>query len=125
MIVTPSLHSYGHTRHRLLAAIEDRSLTLFAEIDHAAAARRVGLELGDEAVVVFGNPRAGTPLMQSNPRIGIDLPLRVLIWDDGESTKLGFHDPRELASRYDVGQHKERLDKMADLLAEVVAEAAG
>jgi uncharacterized protein (DUF302 family) len=125
MIVTPSLHSYAQTHKRLLDAIEDRSLTLFAEIDHAAAARRVGLELRDEAVVLFGNPRAGTPLMQTNPRIGIDLPLRVLIWDDGESTKLGFHDPRELASRYDVSQHKERLEKMADLLAEVVAEAAG
>jgi uncharacterized protein (DUF302 family) len=125
MIVTPSLHSYAQTRRRLLTAIEDRSLTLFAEVDHAAAARRVDLELRDEAVVVFGSPRAGTPLMQSNPRVGIDLPLRVLIWDDGESTKLGFHDPRELASRYDLGEHRERLDKMADLLAEVVAEAAG
>jgi uncharacterized protein (DUF302 family) len=125
MIVTPSLHSYAQTRQRLLAAISDRSLTVFAEIDHAAAARDVGLELSGEAVVVFGNPRAGTPLMQSNPRVGIDLPLRVLIWDDGESTKLGFHDPRELASRYDVGQHKELLDKMADLLAALVAEAAG
>ena len=125
MIVTPSLHTYGQTRRRLLDAIEQRSLTVFALINHAAAARDVDLELADEEVVVFGNPRAGTPLMQSDPRVGIELPLRILIWADADGAKLGFNDPRELASHYNVAEHGERLSAMADLLATVVAEAAG
>jgi uncharacterized protein (DUF302 family) len=125
MIVTPSLHSYGQTRRRLIDAIEKRPLTVFAVIDHAAAAREVDLELDDEEVVVFGNPRAGTPLMQSDPRVGIELPLRVLIWADADGAKLGFNDPRELASRYDVVEHRERLDALAELLSAVVGQAAG
>ena len=125
MIVTPSLHTYGQTRRRLLDAIEQRSLTVFALINHAAAARDVDLELADEEVVVFGNPRAGTPLMQSDPRVGIELPLRILIWADADGAKLGFNDPRELASHYNVAEHGERLSAIADLLATVVGEAAG
>ena len=125
MIVTPSLHTYSQTRRRLLDAIEQRSLTVFALINHAAAARDVDLELADEEVVVFGNPRAGTPLMQSDPRVGIELPLRILIWADADGAKLGFNDPRELASHYNVAEHGERLSAIADLLATVVGEAAG
>ena len=125
MIVTPSLHTYSQTRRRLLDAIEQRSLTVFALINHAAAARDVDLELADEEVVVFGNPRAGTPLMQSDPRVGIELPLRILIWADADGAKLGFNDPRELAGHYNVAEHGERLSAIADLLATVVGEAAG
>jgi uncharacterized protein (DUF302 family) len=57
---------------------------LFARIDHAAGARAVGLALGDEVVLVFGNPQAGTPLMQADPLVGLDLPLRVLVCERGE-----------------------------------------
>jgi uncharacterized protein (DUF302 family) len=124
MVLTPSKHTYDQTHRRLMEAIERRSLTVFARIDHAAAARDAGLELADEEVVVFGSPRAGTPLMKSDPRVGIELPLKVLIWSDADGTKLGFNDPRELAGRYGVVEHRETLDKMADLLAAVVAEAA-
>ena len=68
---------------RLITAITSRGLTVFARVDHAAAAREAGMELAAEELVVFGNPRAGTPLMQSDPRIGIELPLRMLVWEDG------------------------------------------
>ena len=125
MVVTPSPNSYDETTRRLVAAIERRSLTVFARIDHAGAARAAGLELPDEEVVIFGNPRAGTPLMQSDPRVGIELPLRLLIWVDAEGTKIGFQDPTELASEYDVAEHRETLGRMGELLGAVVAEAAG
>ena len=101
-------------------------MTLFATIDHAAAAKEAGLELAAEEVVVFGNPRAGTPLMQSDPRVGVELPLRLLIWEDSDDgALLGYDDPRELAARYDVGQHHGTLEMMSGLLAELVTEAAG
>ncbi len=120
-----SSSGYAETLDRLLAAIAGRGLTVFAQIDHAAAAREVDLELADEAVVVFGNPRAGTPLMQEDPRVGIELPLRVLIWDRGDAVVVGYNDPRELARSYDVSRRATTLDAMASLLGEIAAEAAG
>jgi uncharacterized protein (DUF302 family) len=125
VIVKRSASGHRVTVGRLSEAIERRGLTLFGRIDHAAAAREVGLELGDAEVVVFGNPRAGTPLMQSDPRIGIELPLRILVWADAEGVLLGYRDPRELAAGYDVAQHELTLEQMATLLAELSAEAAG
>jgi uncharacterized protein (DUF302 family) len=110
---------------RLIEAITSRGLSLFARIDHAAAASGAGLELGAEEVVLFGNPVAGTPLMQSDPRIGIELPLRMLVWEDGEGAALGYNDPVELAGRYDVEQHRVTLEMMSGLLAALAADAAG
>jgi uncharacterized protein (DUF302 family) len=79
----------------------------------------------DEGVVVFGNPRAGTPLMQSDPRIGVELPLRMLVWADAEGVLLGYRDPHELAADHDVAQRETTLDHMSTLLAGLSREAAG
>jgi uncharacterized protein (DUF302 family) len=124
VIVKRSTSGYRVTVGRLSEAIERRGLTLFGRIEHAAAARESGLELADEEVVVFGNPRAGTLLMQSDPRIGIQLPLRILVWADAEGVLLGYRDPRELAADYDAAQHESTLEQMATLLAELSDEAA-
>jgi uncharacterized protein (DUF302 family) len=123
--VKRSASGYAETVGRLVEAIERRGLTVFARIDHARAAREAGLELADEEVVLFGNPRAGTPLMQGDPRIGIELPLRILVWADGANTMLGYVDPRELAASYEVAEHQPTLDQMAALLADLATEAAG
>ena len=125
MITKRSASGYAETTASLLAAIERRGLKVFARIDHAAAAREVGLELADEEVVLFGNPRGGTPLMQEDRRIGIELPLRMLVWREGENVLLGYRDPRELSGTYDVAEHQGTLEQMAQLLEELVAEAAG
>jgi uncharacterized protein (DUF302 family) len=124
VIVRRSSSGYAATAERLIAAIEDRGLTVFARIDHAAAAREAGMELAAEEVVLFGNPRAGTPLMQADPRVGVELPLRILIWEDGGSALLGHRDPRELAREYELQPHRETLEQMAALLDELVASAA-
>ena len=124
MIATVSPHSVEETVERLRGSLERRSITVFATIDHAAGAREVGLELPDETVVVFGDPRAGTPLMQKDPTVGIDLPLRVLVWDERGTTKVGYEDPTELADRYRLDETQERLERMRALLAELAAEAA-
>jgi uncharacterized protein (DUF302 family) len=125
MIVTRSSSSYVETTRSLVAAIEQRGLTVFARIDHAAGAREVGMKLADEEVVVFGNARSGTPLMQDDPRIGIELPLRMLIWREGEQVLLGHNDPRELSATYEVAPHAQTLEQMAALLGALAAEAAG
>jgi uncharacterized protein (DUF302 family) len=125
MVVERSATGYAQTLAALLDAIARRGLTVFARTDHAAGARAAGLELADEEVVVFGNPIAGTPLMQSDPRIGVELPLRMLVWSDGEQALLGYRDPRELLDDYDVAEHAAILEQMAKLLAELAGEAAG
>jgi uncharacterized protein (DUF302 family) len=124
MVIVSSPHTAGETAERFEAAVAARGLEIFARFDHAANARAVGLELADEVVVVFGNPRAGTLLMQADPAVGIELPLRVLIRDDGGETELGYADPHELAARYALEGRGEVLGQMAELLAALAAEAA-
>jgi uncharacterized protein (DUF302 family) len=125
MIVKRSAADYTATVTALLHAIEQRGLRVFAQIDHAAGARAVGLELEDEQVVVFGGPLAGTPLMVEDPRIGIELPLRMLVWRSGEEVNVGYADPRELSATYDVAEHAATLEQMAILLDALAVEAAG
>jgi uncharacterized protein (DUF302 family) len=125
MITVTSAHDFSATLTRLQDALARRGLTVFAQFDHAAAARAAGTELPDETVVVFGDPRGGTPLMQDDARVGIELPLRMLVWDAGDGTRLGYGEPRELANRYDVGEHAETLAAMASLLDRLAAEVAG
>jgi uncharacterized protein (DUF302 family) len=124
MLVKRSNAGYAETIAALMAALERRGLTLFARIDHAAAAREVGLELADEEVVLFGNPRGGTPLMQEDRRIGIELPMRMLVWREADDVLLAYHDPRELSGAYDVAAHAATLAQMATLLDELATEAA-
>jgi uncharacterized protein (DUF302 family) len=125
VIVKRSKSGFVETVGLLLEAIGSRGLTLFARIDHSAGAREVGMDLAEEEVVLFGNARSGTPLMQSDPRAGIDLPLRILIWQEGEEVLLGFRDPRELGEIYDIRSHQATLEQMAALLGELTSEAAG
>ena len=124
MIRRQSESGYLETVASLVAAIERRSLTLFARIDHAAGARDVGMELADEQVLVCGNARSGTPLMQSDPHVGLDLPLRILISRELDGVWIGYHDPRELSDTYGIRRHQPILENMAGLLDELASEAA-
>ncbi len=110
---------------RLREALDAHGLTLFARVDHAAGARKAGVELEPNVLLIFGNPSVGTPLMQAAPRVGIELPLRMLIWQDPEGTHVGYLDPRELADRYRLDGHQETLEQQAGVLAKVAAAAAG
>jgi uncharacterized protein (DUF302 family) len=117
VIVQRSAHDHAETMRRLIESVQARGLTIFARIDHAAGAREAGLELPDEQLLVFGNPKAGTVLMQDDPRIGIELPLRMLVWADDEGVAVGYEDPRQLVDRFDVSAHAATLDAMGQLLA--------
>jgi uncharacterized protein (DUF302 family) len=123
MIVKRSTSGYTETVDALLAAIEQHGLAVFARIDHAAGAHEVDMELADEEVVLFGNPRGGTPLMQRDPRVGIELPLRILIWRDGEDVLLGYSDPRALSASYDLDGLDSNLEQLAGLLEALASTA--
>jgi uncharacterized protein (DUF302 family) len=124
VITVTSPHSVARTVERLQAALLRRSIAVFATIDHAVGAREVGLELAGETVVIFGDPRAGAPLMQEDQTVGIELPLKVLVWDESGTTMVGYLDPTALARSYRLDGHEERLERMRELLAALAAEAA-
>ncbi len=107
---------------RLTAGLRDRGVEVFATIDHAAGARAAGLDLPDEVLLVFGNPAVGTALMQADPRSGVDLPLRMLVWSQDGATRLAYQDPAVLADRYEVGSEQATLDRLRGLLEQLVAE---
>src|SRR5215467_5278363 len=89
------------TLARLEAAVQAKGLTLFARIDHAAGAAAVGLPLRPTVVVIFGNARGGTPLMQARQTVGIDLPLKALVWqDEAHETWLSYNEPEWIAARH-------------------------
>jgi uncharacterized protein (DUF302 family) len=75
---------------------------VFAVIDQTAEASQVGMQLRETTLVVFGNPAAGTPVMAAAPLVALDLPLKVLIWDDAGQTKVTYYGPAALAARYDL-----------------------
>lgn len=122
LVIANSPHSVSSTVDRLVAALERRGIAVFARIDHGGGARDAGLELAEEEVLVFGDPRVGTLLMQDDPEIGYELPLRVLVWDVGGQTMVGYRSPAELAESYAVAEHREILQKLDALLQALVAD---
>jgi uncharacterized protein (DUF302 family) len=104
MTTLRSAHGPAETMNRLEAEITAKGMTVFARIDHAAGAAAVGLALRPTELFVFGNARGGTPLMQSAQTIGIDLPLKALVWQDASGdTWVSFNDPAWLAKRHGLG----------------------
>ncbi|GLR84745.1 DUF302 domain-containing protein [Bradyrhizobium iriomotense] len=104
LVTLSSRHGPKATMDRLEAEVMAKGMRVFARIDHAAGAVEVGLSLAPTEVLIFGNARAGTPLMQSAQTIGIDLPLRALVWQDASgATRLSYYDPAWLARRHEVG----------------------
>jgi uncharacterized protein (DUF302 family) len=111
----PSPWSVDESLERLTGAIAGRGIELFAVIDHSGEARKAGLELRDTKLVIFGSPAGGTPVMQAAPLAALDLPLKILVWDDDGQTMLSYTKPQELAARYGLD------DELAGRLAAVDA----
>ncbi len=116
------------TLDRLEADVKAKGLTVFARIDHAAGAAEVGMTLLPTAVLIFGNARGGTPLMQASQLIGIDLPLKVLVWQDTSGkTWLSYYDPGVLAARYGLTSQTTAtpVGNLSATLRGLTAKAAG
>jgi uncharacterized protein (DUF302 family) len=104
LVTLKSAHDVATTLARLTAALDAKGVTLFARIDHAAGAQSAGLALRPTTLMVFGNPAAGTPLMQVAQTAGIDLPLKALVWQDADgAVYLTYNDPMWIAARHGLG----------------------
>jgi uncharacterized protein (DUF302 family) len=123
-ITAKSPHSVPETIDRVASALERRDIRVFARVEHSKGARAAGLELADSELLIFGDPRVGTLLMQSDPRIGYELPLRLLAWDDAGQTMVGYRQPTDLAAEYAVADQTGVLERMNGLLEQLVAEGA-
>jgi uncharacterized protein (DUF302 family) len=113
------------TVERLLSVLAKRKLTVFARVDHAAGAASVGLQLRPTELVIFGNPQGGTALMQDRQSAGIDLPLKVLVWQDSDSkTWLTYNDPNWIAQRHSLGTSSAPAVKATVGLLSAIAQEA-
>ncbi len=127
LITLPSTHGAKETMDRLAAEVKAKGLTVFARIDHAAGAKDVGMALRPTELLIFGNARGGTPLMQANQTIGIDLPLKALVWEDaGGKVWLSYNEPSWLAQRHGEGSAVTKVtDQLAAALAALAKGATG
>ena len=121
--VLQSRHGPVETLQRIEVAMARYGMAVFARVDHGAAAEKVGMELRPTVVLLFGNPRAGTPLMQKTPTIAIDLPIKMLVWQDERGvTRLGYNDPSWLLRRHGT-PNDGSADVMTEALAAIASEA--
>ena len=126
LIAVKSQYSAEETIDRLEQQVRQRGLTVFARIDHAAGAAKVGETLRPTMLLVFGNPKGGTPFMQCEQTVGIDLPLRALVWEDASGQVwLGYNDPAYIARRHSVSNCpvvKKLVTVLHDITKETVAD---
>jgi uncharacterized protein (DUF302 family) len=119
-----SNHPPEATMSRLEAAVKAKGLTVFARIDHAEGASAAGLSLRPTELLIFGNAKGGTPLMQAMQTIGIDLPLKALVWQDASGeTRLSWNDPAWPATRHGVSGEEAVAGRLAALLEELARSA--
>ena len=122
----PSHSNVKHTIDRLEAAAKAKGLTIFARIDHSAGAAAAAMALRPTELLILGNARGGTPLMQAQQTIGIDLPLKALVWQDASGkTWLSWNEPAWLARRHEVTGMEGPLAAMTNALRDIAAKTTG
>ena len=120
-----SAHSVQTTMNSLENLVRNKGLTVFARIDHAAGATKVGEEMLPTQLLIFGNPAIGTKLMTSKRSVGIDLPIKVLIWEEPDGKVwIAYNDPAYLAERHGIDDRDAVLEKMAGAVRGLVSAAA-
>ncbi len=124
LISKPSPYSVPETMDRLVAVLQAKGMTVFARIDHAAEAQKAGLALRPTQLLVFGNPKGGTPLMAAAPTSAIDLPFKALAWEDAEGkVRLGYNSPSYLKERHGIDGKDDSLKALAAALDAMTDQA--
>jgi uncharacterized protein (DUF302 family) len=120
VITKLSPRSVSETVARLVGILTTNGVQLFAVIDQREAARNVGLDLRETTLVIFGNPRAGTPIMSAKPLAALDLPLKLLVWADDQQTKVSYYSPSDVAARHHLSDELAHglgaIDALSDAL---------
>ena len=124
LVVKTSSLSVPDAVSRLTQLIAEKGMKLFAVIDHSGEAQASGLQLRDTKVVIFGNPVGGTPVMDAVPLVALDLPLKVLIYDDNASTTVCYAPPEELARRYGLSDELAARFAGIHLLTDALSDAS-
>jgi uncharacterized protein (DUF302 family) len=118
LVSIKSSHGVVTTANRLESALKEKGITVFARIDHAAGAQRVGQTMKPTLLIIFGNPAMGTPLIQRSRSIGIDLPLKALIWEDrAGQVWFTYNAPDYLVHRHGITEMGEAVQKMEQALS--------
>jgi uncharacterized protein (DUF302 family) len=126
LIRLKSAYSVTQTLDRFEQSVKSKGMTIFARIDHAEGAEAVGKVLRPTALLIFGNPKVGTLLMQSNQTAGIDLPLKLLAWQDAEGQVwIAYNDPQWIAQRHGIKDRAAVVAKMRKAMAGFAAAARG
>jgi len=127
LITIQSRFGVAETMERLIETVQRAGLLVFARIDHAAGARDVGASLRPTELLIFGNPKGGTPLMQERQLSGIDLPFKALAWEDEQGTVwLSYNDPHWIAQRHALGDSsRDAVTAMSAGMEKVLQAAAG
>jgi uncharacterized protein (DUF302 family) len=125
LTVIKSVHNVANTAEKLEMILTQKGMTVFARFDHSAGAKKVGKILRPTELIIFGNPKVGTPLMQCAQSIAIDLPQKMLIWEDSEGiTWLAYNDPQYLKQRHDVNGCDKVFAKIAGALHKFATAAS-
>jgi uncharacterized protein (DUF302 family) len=119
--VQTSIHHFAETVDRLADAIAASGATLFARLDQREAAHMAGLDLRPTVLLVFGNPRGGTPLMDAVPLVALDLPLKVLVWEERSVVFVAYAPMATIAARYDIAGHEAQLNAMQHAMEAIVS----
>ena len=123
LINLPSNHSVEKTLDRLRGILAAKNITLFAVVDHSGEAAKVGMKMLPTKLVIFGNPKAGTPVMTASPSSAIDLPLKILIWeDDHGKVRITYNSPGYLQQRHNIPAEVLSNISVIEALAKAVAE---
>ena len=123
IINTPSNHSVDETVEKLRGILRDKGISLFTIVDHSGEAEKAGMKMPPTKLLVFGNPKGGTPVMLAAPSIAIDLPLKVLVWEDSRGkTWLSYNSPEYLKRRHGVPEDLVKNISVVGALVQTVAE---
>ena len=122
LISKASKHSVEETTERFATLLKAKGITLFALVDHSGEAEKAGMKMPPTKLLIFGNPKGGTPVMLAAPTIAIDLPLKVLVWEDaGGKAWVSFNDPAYLAKRHHVpGELVKNISVVEGLVEQVI-----
>ena len=125
MIAVLSAFDVEETADRMESILKEKGMTIFNRIKHSESARMIGIELRDTELIIFGNPNVGSPLMQCQQSVAIDLPHKALIWEDNKGKVwISYNDPRYLAKRHSISGCEEVISKIEKALAGIAQSAA-